>query len=294
VYVSEPLSAFPPSPLPAYDWVWPDATARLAQAVTPAQVGGWGYQEDLGVAFKLIRVGPPVFWWGAYWEGFGAIRGSYFNNNNTSAQNAGHNGSTTEGALALALGNVYLLERVGVANSALAGAATAYKSGVGNPPRCTAVTYRFVWSIDQVSANHKWAVGAALSGPVGNQDFTLLVNCFLFGRGLNEANVQLYRNDAVGLSIPIDLGASFPANTAGIVYEAIFRVALNATAGPIAYQLTRSDTLAAVSGVLTTEIPGHGTQPLLQGYSCNGGDLAIDSIGLGSVQYAQAMGTSAA
>lgn len=275
-----------------YQWVWADAAARVAQTVSADQVGRIGYQLDLGVEFTLIASGTPGFWWGDYWKGSGQVRGSFGNLNNAAVQNMGHNTQTAEGALALVLGSATIhLERVGVSSSAVAGAATRFTSATGCAPRCSNVTYRFVWALDVISANWKWSVG--LGAPTGNQDFSLLTNCVLFGRNGANANVNIFHNDAAGVSTPIDLGASFPASVAGTVYEGILKVPPAPAAGPFIYQLTNTVTLEAVSGIISTEIPAQGVQAQLHAYACNGGDASIVTIGMGNLLFAQAMRTTA-
>lgn len=88
------------------------------------------------------------------------------------------------------------------------------------------VSFRF--GIETVATNHRWFVGMAThtSAP-GNIQPSSQTNVIGFGCDSGQTTVRLMVNDASGTATSTDLGASFPATTANVIYDAILYCAPN-------------------------------------------------------------------
>jgi len=84
-----------------------------------------------------------------------------------------------------------------------------------------------------------------------------LLNCVFFGADSGQANMRLMHNDSSGVCTQIDLGASFPAETAYAVYRGELFCAANATS--ISYRINRLDVAAQARGEISTNIPSNTT-----------------------------------
>jgi hypothetical protein len=91
--------------------------------------------------------------------------------------------------------------------------------------------------------------------PTTGTEPSSFVNCVILGWDSGDTNMQIMHNDASGTCTKIDLGASFPANTANTVYEFyLFQQAGNSN---LYYEVVRVDVSArpVASGVLNSNLP---------------------------------------
>lgn len=115
---------------------------------------------------------------------------------------------------------------------------------------------RFV--VDTVVTDMRWFVGLSGSAAViGNVNPSTLTNILGFGIDSGQTTVRFFNNDGTGAATATDLGASFPATTANVVYEARLFCAPNGA--EVFYSLERLDSAALVEGSVTTDIPANTT-----------------------------------
>lgn len=257
--VSGTAAAIPVS----YAWTWTDATDRLAEAVDISELGLYGYQQDMKLAYQLVNSAGTLIWAKIQDPQVKVWRRMFALNNSTTAP-------TILGASAFAPVGV------AVARNASAGATRATRqiryglntaAGAGSTSKAQTASsdatmnqmvrasgYRLFTScvLNGVSANMRWCLAGYISvTPAANINPNTLVNWIGIGRGA-EANLQIYHNDAAGVSTQIDLGASFPAVTAGEGYELDI---LTENGTDYAVQVTRVNTLGAFSTTFNTNVP---------------------------------------
>lgn len=113
---------------------------------------------------------------------------------------------------------------------------------------------RFV--IDTVLANMRWFVGLYGSAAViGNVNPSSLTNIIGFGIDSGQTTVRFFNNDGAGTATATDMGASFPATTAAVVYE--IRIFCAPNGSTVYYSIERLDSAALVEGSVTTDIPAN-------------------------------------
>lgn len=289
LHVSQPSNGFPPSPFPAYQWVWADATARLAQVVTAAQIGGVGYQQDLQAQFRLLAVSPSKRWGElaysdvALWRSTVGVPG-------TAVTVAGLSGALTLGSQ---LGTVPTptnkstqLIKTGLVTTAVPGQLAVYRANATTTPATTSgFRYRFQFTLTAPSASWRWFVGLCATGFAVDVDPATLTDIFGVGRGNGEANVQLYHNDNAGAAVQVDLGAAFPAAVANTIYDLELFFPVGGAQG--VFQLYNMASAAEVSHAYASDIPTVTTSMLWQLYMTNHTDAQIVNIGLGSLLQGQ-------
>lgn len=140
---------------------------------------------------------------------------------------------------------------------------------------------RFV--IDTVQTNMRWFVGLESAGTViGNVNPSTLLNIIGFGIDSGQTTVRFFNNDGAGAAIATDMGASFPAATAGVVYE--IRIFSPPNGSAIYYSIERLDSAALSEGNVTTDIPANTTLLSPQIWMNNGTTAAAVAIAIVS-QY---------
>lgn len=113
---------------------------------------------------------------------------------------------------------------------------------------------RFV--IAAVGASLRWFVGFyGTAAAILNVDPSTLPNIVGFGIDAGQTTVRFFNNDGGGAATATDLGASFPATTATVVYEA--RIFCAPNGGTIFYSLQRLDSAALVEGSAAADIPAN-------------------------------------
>lgn len=280
LHVSPPTSGFPPSSLPAYQWVWADATARLAQVVTATQLGGIGYQLDIQREYELVRTSPTV--WGELPDrklGLLHLVGSPANANPTTL---GWSLATSLGAsAAVAPTNTNVATRLMRTRQST----TAVPAAIFNFRQSTfgvvngAGGYRFQTRFVQaaVSASSRNFVGQRPTSFTINESPIALtvINAFGLAKITTSNNWQVVHSDAVNPPVPIDLGAGFPANTVDLAFDWQF-FTIDGTS--YAYQLKNINSGAAVSGVVATNLPDPTVFQIAQWYGSNNLDASIVSL----------------
>lgn len=138
--------------------------------------------------------------------------------------------------------------------------------------------------VDTIGANMRWFVGLLGSTAViaANVDPGTLTDVVGFGMNAGGANVNWINNDSAGAATMTDLGASFPANVAGAVYEA--RIYCPPNGGTISYSLERLDVAQLVEGSVSVDIPAVATLLSPQVWVNNGAVTGQVALGL-STQY---------
>jgi hypothetical protein len=133
--------------------------------------------------------------------------------------------------------------------------------------------------IDTVVAGMRWFVGLSGSAAViANVNPSTLLNIIGFGIDAGQTTVRFFNNDGVGAASATDLGASFPAATAGVVYEA--RIFCPPNGGTIFYSLERLDVAALVDGLAAADIPSNTTLLSPQIWANNGAGAGAVAIGV--------------
>jgi hypothetical protein len=113
-------------------------------------------------------------------------------------------------------------------------------------------------------------------------DPSSLADMIGFAIDSGEANVKWMHNDAAGVAVKVDLGASFPAAIVGAAYEARIFCAPNGAA--IHYSLERLDVSHLTEGSSGVEIPASNKLLSPQVWVNNGVPGGVVAIGL-STQY---------
>lgn len=291
VLVSEPASPFPPSPsLPAYRWVWPDATARLAQAVTAAQIGGIGYQVDIRREYQLMALtgGAPNEWGERVDPSLGQM------NSITPTVGTGITAmgtvpvtafGTLVGILQTTTTRATTLIRCLCSTTAVPGAIAVYRAGGSTSPiprwgyRYTAKTV-----LNDLTLASRWYMGITGSPPLAN----VAPNSIIFSVGIGaDAAQTTTRLMHCGLTAPateIDLGAAFPAKAAGTGLELqVFTL----DGASYAWQVRNLATAAEVSGTFNAAMPDPFISAGWLWYASNNTDAAIVSAVIGGMQWPQ-------
>lgn len=270
-------------------WTWANAAARMAQVVTAADIGFRGTQTDLATKFELLGVGPTR--WGLVpWPDIGPMRAAYGSNANASFQGAGLNFAIVNGtpvSRAALQGNVALqLCRTGHATTAVPGASSQIRGSGGGASAGSifnGVRTRTQITLAIVSANMRWFAGlGVLQGFPLNTNPNVIQNAMGIGRN-NQANLQFYHNDLVGLATEIDLGAAFPAVTLDSAYELILYAPNGAASWT--YNVRNMTTNVEISGTVTTNIPNDPTSFItFQYYLTNNTDAVAVEQDFGSCE----------
>jgi hypothetical protein len=169
------------------------------------------------------------------------------------------------------------MRRLAYVSAAVAGSSAGTRHNAlqfwrGSSPGLGGFTYVARFVIDTVQVGMRWFVGLwATAGAIGNVDPGTLTNMFGFGIDSGQTTVRFMRNDGAGVATQTDLGASFPATTANVVYEARIFCAPNGTA--IGYSLERLDVAALAEGSVAADIPAN-TQLLSPQIWINNGPTA--------------------
>lgn len=180
------------------------------------------------------------------------------------------------------------LRRLAYVSAAAAGSSSGTRHNAlqfwrGNAAGLGGFTYVVRFVIDTTQASMRWFVGLyGTAGVIGNVDPSTLLNTVGFGIDSGQTTVRFFNNDGAGVATATDLGASFPATTAAVVYEARFFCAPNGSA--IGYSLERLDAAALVEGSVTTDIPANTTLLSPQIWINNGPTAAAVAIAVVS-QY---------
>ena len=246
------------SPQIPYQWVWADAAARLAQAVTSSQVGFIGFQTDIALEYTLTGVSSTR--WSINNDPSMGFERSIVPNgiNNGTGFSTNMGGAVVLGtatARSQAITNpATMLTRLGIVTAAGAGSIGLFRVVAGNSFAVMGgARWRGRMTLGAVSTNIRYYMGmSGLPNPAADINPNTLLNSFGIGRCNGEANLQLVRNDGAGVGTQIDLGASFPAATLDSAYELEFYT-FNGIS--MSYQVTNLTTLAAVSGVVVTDLP---------------------------------------
>lgn len=142
---------------------------------------------------------------------------------------------------------------------------------------------RFV--IDTVAAGIRWFVGMyGTAAAIGNVDPSTLLNIVGFGIDAGQTTVRFFTNDGAGAAAAIDLGASFPAATAAVVYETRIFCAPNGAV--VGYALERLDSAALAEGSASADMPASTTLLSPQMWVNNGATAAAVAIAVVS-QYVE-------
>lgn len=268
-----------------YQWQWANAAARVASLVSAAQIGRKGYQTD--IAREYQRIGAAR--WGELADPqLGPLKLS--EGGDTNLVNAlGYTGSVGIAAGTLtqrpstsgSRGTAML--RTDITTAAGAGSQAAFRSSsVINP--IPSQGFRFVTHVElsAASANVRWFAGLSATLSVANVNPNTFLNSCGIGRGNGEANLQLFHNDGAGVATQVDLGASFPAATANVAFQ--FQL-YTVDGTSIVYQVLNLNTLAEISGTLTTDLLGNTS--LLFYYLSNNTDAVANSLGIGEARMQQ-------
>jgi hypothetical protein len=99
------------------------------------------------------------------------------------------------------------------------------------------------------------------------------IDCIGMGADAADTNMQIMHRIAGANITKVDLGASFPKATAGVVYKVDLDYALGGASCD--YTVTRLDTGATASGTVSTNLPTTTAVLLLGFYNCSGPTAAM-------------------
>lgn len=236
---------------------WPAAPSEGAALIALYRAGrrmtsqlapeGAGYSFQPGLFEKKIGL------WTAL--GNGTTVATWALGNSTTGTATGRNVATTNLAISL--------RRLAYVTGNPAGSSCGTRHGLtqfwrGNAAGLGGFFYSTRFALDTVKAGMRWFVGMSASAAViGNVNPSTLTNIAGFGIDAGETTVRWITNDGVGPVSKTDLGASFPATTADVVYDARIFCAPNGSA--IYYALERLDSAALAEGSSSTVIPANTT-----------------------------------
>jgi hypothetical protein len=131
------------------------------------------------------------------------------------------------------------------------------------------------------SSAHNWVgLGNAITFQIGSLTFaSSLGNIIGIGNDPTDLNLQILHNDSAGSATKIDLGSNFPANrTVGSAFTGIYCLELFNELGSnsVKYRVTRIDTGAIATGILSTNLPSSFLCPVVS--RCNGSSTSIAAI----------------
>lgn len=136
---------------------------------------------------------------------------------------------------------------------------------------------RFV--IDTVQTDMRWFVGLnAATADMANVNPSSRTDMCGFGIDSAQTTVRWMINDSTGTATMTDLGANFPATTAGVVYEA--RIFCKPNDSVVYYSLERFDSAQFSEGSSSSDLPTNTTFMQFQSHINNGTTAAAVALGL--------------
>lgn len=283
--VSDPAGLTPVAP-GGFVWVWPDAAARLAESPSQDFAGAIGFQEDIRAIYRLALQPSPITWLRLADESAGVWHGCVASPNTA-------NGIAFVGTTQSLLGvptavaptetnNATRLCREGNNTTAVPGNAvrrSASQGTTGGAHGSSGYRQFFRGVINNASGacpTMRWFMGSTTTLPTTNVDPLTFNNALGLGRTGAEANVQLIYG-AAAPAVAVDLGPDFPHG----MNEGYMLELYTEDGTEIAYQVTNLNTLAQVSGTLTTGIPSPiVNQTKWTWYATNNADAQIVSVDL--------------
>lgn len=253
-----------------------------APAVSPAGSGRI-YFDSTSNRFKLSQNGSP------YVDASGA-EGSKVGlftalGNGTTVTLVGFGNSATGTATARNVGTgtfAAQLRQIAYVSSAVAGNSAGTRHNIaqfwrGNQARFGGFYYRARIVIDTVAAGMRWFVGL-LNGTaaIGNVNPSTQLNMIGFGIDAGQTTVRFFSNDGAGAATATDLGADFPATTAGVVYDVILFCAPNGAV--ISWSCERLDSSFLSAGTVSVDVPASATLLSPQIWINNGATAAAVAI----------------
>lgn len=271
------------------------AAERQALVVTPSQIGGFVFQQDIQSRFELLGfasngrarwgwtvpgdVGPPMRTHSFYATGTRFA----FSGQELTVIAAG--GATNTAVAATPPGNLLTRQRM----------QTLAAAGSVGQARCTPSSGGSLYSghrwrsqvvLGIVSPSYRWSsgIGVIVGFPL-NVDPNFQINTLSIGCG-GSGNVKFYHNDGVGLATEIDLGPNFPGQALEAAYELILYSPLGALSW--GYNVRNMQTGIETSGTVTSNIPVDLAVIAIQNfYVSNNTDAQIVGLDIGSLEQWQ-------
>jgi len=233
-----------------------------------AQIGPAG----VDYSFQPSLFGNKVGWWTA------------LGNSTTVALTAfGNTATGTATARTVATTNLSTsLRRLAYVSAATAGSSCGTRHGAsqfyrGDVAGRAGFFYCARFVIDTVQAGMRWFVGLlSAAGVIGNVNPSTLTNIVGFGIDSGQTTVRFFNNDGAGAATATDLGASFPATTAAVVYE--IRLFSAPNGADVFYSIERLDVAALAEGSVSADIPASTTLLAPQIWMNNGTTAAAVAI----------------
>ncbi len=275
-----------------YVWTWANSAARLAQSVSPLEVGAVGFQVDIARVYRLASVSPSVWWqlpaedtgeWHELVQVAGAVASQPSGLGSPVGGNASGGTATARNITATTKGTAQA--RLGYPTSAVAGQVAAYKTAafpLASFPSSALLGTRYVhrWTSASRSTNMRWFAGltSTFTGAL-----TSFLNCLGVGREAN-ANMQFWHNDGAGAPSTIDLGAANPGVPAGdYLQEVELYLPLGGARAGICYRNLDLGTEVSASVAANVVDP---TNAMLVLYAANVTDAAVVSLDFVTSQWA--------
>ena len=181
--------------------------------------------------------------------------------------------------------------RIGYVSSSVANSYAGLALAATGSNKTLALSYptqiEFVFGTPTVSTNSRLLCSCSAGYLAPGGDPTAVTSTIGVAAVAGKANLQALAVSDTTVATQIDLGASFPARTAGAAYAVWLAWGANATT--VLYRVRRLDTGAIATGSINTNLPGGTTLLVLQILANNGGDassISIDFLEInGTLQY---------
>jgi len=276
------------SPQVPYQWVWADATARVAQSVTSSQVGFRGFQTDIGLEYVLLSSSPVK--WGTEYpnDTFRQLWPNYPNVSGTALLNPFGGGLFNGTGTTPAMTGTTVSEQIPRATSlsaAGAGSLANFRYSGALTPLCEmGYRYNMIFTIEKQSGVNERrfnGIGPALTVNINPNN---IINCIGVGREEGDTNLSMFWNDGAGVATKTPLGANFPANANLLGYTLDLWGRIGAAS--IAWQVTSlNNRLKSISGVASSNIMAAGTKPVWNIFSCNNTDAITTQVGCAIIMF---------
>lgn len=233
-----------------------------------AQIGPSG----LDYSFQPALFGDKITLWSAQGNGttVSVINFGVSNTGTATARNVATTNLSTS------------LRRLAFVSAAVAGSSCGTRHNLlqfwrGNAAGLGGFFYVARFVIDTVQTGMRWFVGfTGAAAVIGNVDPSSLTNIIGFGIDAGQTTVRFFNNDGAGTATSADMGASFPATTAAVVYE--IRIFSPPNGSDVYYSIERFDSAAIAEGSVSSDIPANTTLLSPQIWMNNGATAAAVAV----------------
>ncbi|MDP1963353.1 MAG: hypothetical protein Q8K93_14240, partial [Reyranella sp.] len=141
---------------------------------------------------------------------------------------------------------------------------------------------RLALGISDYVAGMMIAAGLLASAIAPTGEPSDLVDCIFLGKDSTDLNLQIMHNDASGTCTKVDLGASFPADTANLDWYEL-RLVLNTDLVTVSYSVENKTTGVLAEGTLATNLPSNSATMIPGIWITNGATAAAARVDFGGL-----------